>query len=123
MTWNDILIDVVNLAFKVITMIAIPYFAAKIGEKIKNDRVAALVRKGEEFVIKSVDMVQQTFVDNLKKQNGFNADAQREAFRMAYENWMHMANDEIKQVISEQVGDLDIWLNTMIEAQVAEGKL
>ena len=122
MTWNDVIIEIVNVAFKAITMIALPYLAAKLGEKINNDHVARLIKKGEVFVEKSVDMVQQTFVDNLKKQNGFNADAQRQAFKLCYENWMAMASNEIKAAISEEVGDLDAWLNMMIEAQVAENK-
>lgn len=123
MTWNDVLIEAINLAFRVITMLAIPYFAAKLSAKIKNDRIAKLMMQGEDFVVASVQMVQQTFVDNLKKQNGFNADAQRDAFKMCYENWMNMASDELKRVISEQVGDLDTWLNTTIEAKVAENKI
>ena len=123
MTWNDVIIEIVNVAFKAITMIALPYLAAKLGEKINNDHVARLIKKGEVFVEKSVDMVQQTFVDNLKKQNGFNADAQKEAFKLCYENWMNMASSEIKNAISEEVGDLDAWLNTMIEAQIAENKM
>lgn len=123
MTWNDVLIDVVNMAFKVIIMLAIPYFGAKLTNKIKNDRVAKLMKQGEDFVVMSVEMVQQTFVDNLKKQNGFNMDAQREAFKMCYENWMKVANDELKRVITEQVGDLDAWLNTMIESSIAENKV
>lgn len=123
MTWNDVLIDVVNMAFKVIIMLAIPYFGTKFTNKIKNDRVAKLMKQGEDFVVMSVEMVQQTFVDNLKKQNGFNMDAQRQAFKMCYENWMKVANDELKRVITEQVGDLDAWLNTMIESSIAENKV
>lgn len=123
MTWNDVLIDVVNMAFKVVTMLVIPYFAVKFTNKIKNDRVANLMKQGEDFVVMSVEMVQQTFVDNLKKQNGFNMDAQREAFKMCYENWMKVASDELKRVITEQVGDLDAWLNTMIESSIAENKV
>lgn len=123
LSWNDILIEIVNVAVKAVTMIVLPYLAFKFSEKIKNDHAVRLIKKGEEFVVKSVDMVQQTFVDSLKKEGKFNSDAQREAFKICYENWMQMANDEIKLAISEEVGNLDTWLNTMIEARIAENKI
>ena len=122
MTWNDILIEIVNVAFKAVTLIVLPYLAAKVGENIHNERVAKLVKKGEEFVVKSVEMVNQTFVESLKAEGNFNAEAQKEAFKLCYENWMAMASDEVKCAIIEQVADLDTWLNTMIEARIAEGK-
>lgn len=123
LSWNDIFIEIVNVAVKAVTMIVLPYLAYKFSEKIKNDHAVRLIKKGEEFVVKSVDMVQQTFVDSLKKEGKFNPDAQREAFKLCYENWMQMANDEIKLAISEEVGNLDTWLNTMIEARIAENKI
>lgn len=122
MTWNDILIEIVNVAFKAVTMIVLPYLAAKVGENIHNERVAKLVKKGEEFVVKSVEMVNQTFVESLKAEGNFDMEAQKKAFKLCYENWMAMASDEVKRAIIEQVADLDTWLNTMIEARIAEGK-
>lgn len=122
MTWNDILIEIVNVAFKAVTLIVLPYLAAKVGENIHNERVAKLVKKGEEFVVKSVEMINQTFVESLKAEGNFDAEAQKKAFKLCYENWMAMASDEVKSAIIEQVADLDTWLNTMIEARIAEGK-
>ena len=123
MTWNDVLIEVVNLVFKAIILLAIPYVSYLFKQKIKNDRVQKLILKGEEFVQNSVNMVQQTFVDSLKKEGKFDKEAQTEAFKMCWTNWMEMASDEVKEAISTEVGDLSIWLETMIESLVAENKI
>lgn len=117
-TWNDVLIEAVNLLFKIVTVVAIPYLSYMVSKSIKNDNLKHLVNRGEEFVKKSVAMVQQTFVDSLKKEGKFDKDAQQEAFRMAYETWMEMASEEVKDAILEQTGSIDTWLNTMIEAQI-----
>ena len=117
-TWNDVLIEAVNLLFKIVTVVAIPYLSYMVSKSIKNDNLKHLVNRGEEFVKKSVAMVQQTFVDSLKKEGKFDKDAQQEAFRMAYETWMEMASEEVKNAILEQTGSIDTWLNTMIEAQI-----
>ena len=122
MNWNEVLIEVINLLFKVISLIAIPYLANLVSIKIENDRIKHLVAKGEEFVKKSVDMVQQTFVDSLKKEGKFDAEAQKIAFKMAYDNWVLMASDEIKEAVVGEVGNIDAWLNTMIEAGIKEMK-
>ena len=122
MTWNDVLIDAVNVAFKAIIMFAIPYLFAMIGKKIKNDHAKRLINKGEEFVLKSIDMVQQTFVESLKAEGKFDLEAQQKAYKLCYDRWMVMANDEVKAAILEEVGDLDAWLDTMIEAGIAQNK-
>ena len=121
-TWNDVLIEAVNLLFKIVTVVAIPYLSYMVSKSIKSDKLKHLVNRGEEFVKKSVAMVQQTFVDSLKKEGKFDKDAQREAFRMAYETWMEMASEEVKDAILEQTGNIDTWLNTMIEAQIHTDK-
>lgn len=122
MSWNDVLIEVVNLVFKAVIALMIPYVSSVIGNKIRNDHIRKLVEKGESFVTKSIEMVQQTFVEDLKKQGKFDAESQAIAFKQCYDNWMSMASDEIKCAIMNEVGDLDAWLETMIEAGIAEKK-
>lgn len=121
-SWNDVLISVVDVAFKFVALIAIPYLAAKLGAKIENERVKRLIAKGEEFVKKSIEMVQQTFVESLKAEGKFDIEAQKEAYKQCYNRWMAMASDDVKAAILNEVGDLDAWLDTMIEAGIVESK-
>ena len=122
MTWNDVLVRVVDLLFKVVTVVAIPYVSGLLATKLDDDRTRRLVKKAEEFVVQSVEMVKQTFVDDLKKNNGFDANSQKEAYRRCYENWIEMASDEMKMAVVDEVGDIETWLKTKIEAEVAKGK-
>ena len=120
MTWNDVLIEAVNIVFKVITMLVLPYLASQLAKQIENNRVKGLITKGEAFVKKSVDMVQQTFVEQLKKDGKFDAEAQQVAFKMAFDNWMKIASEDVKLALMDEVDDLNVWLDTMIEAQIKE---
>ena len=120
MTWNDVLIEAVNIVFKVITMLVLPYLASQLAKQIENNRVKGLIAKGEAFVKKSVDMVQQTFVEQLKKDGKFDAEAQQVAFKMAFDNWMKIASEDVKLALMDEVDDLNVWLDTMIEAQIKE---
>lgn len=122
MTWNDVLVRVVDMLFKVVTLVAIPYLSGLMATKLKDDRARRLVKKAEEFVVQSVEMVKQTFVDDLKKNNGFDANSQKEAYRRCYENWIEMASDEMKAAVVDEVGDIEAWLKTKIESEVAKSK-
>lgn len=118
MSWNDVLIDVVNVAFKAIIALAIPYLFSLITQKVKNDKVKDAMKQGEEFVVESVGMVNQTFVDQLKKDGKFDKEAQRQAFTMCFENWKMIASDKLKEAITKEVGNIDEWLTSKIEYTV-----
>lgn len=118
MSWNDVLIDVVNVAFKAIITLTIPYLFSLIAQKVKNDKVKDAMKQGEEFVVESVGMVNQTFVDQLKKDGKFDKEAQQQAFAMCFENWKMIASDKLKEAITKEVGNIDEWLTSKIEYTV-----
>ena len=122
MTWNDVLIQVVNAVCKLIITTALPCLFVLIRKKITNDRVQNIIADAEQFVVDSVQMVNQTFVDQLKKDCKFDAEAQATAFKMCFDNWMTMASDTMKEVIIREIGNLNEWLTTKIESAVAECK-
>ena len=57
-------------------------------------------------------------VEALKNQNAFNAEAQREAFRMTYESVMSLLTCEAKEYLSAAYGDLSEYVKYRIEAEV-----
>lgn len=122
MTWNNVLIETVNLAFKIILTLGIPYLFAMITAKIDNDHVDSLLKEAEKLVVQSVQMVNQTFVDSLKKEGKFDTAAQLEAFKLCRENWLEMVSDEMKETVMNQVGNIETWLNTKIESTIAGEK-
>ena len=71
-----------------------------------------------DTVINCVVTTNQTYVNTLKEQGKFDAEAQKEAFNKTYEAVMRILTDDAKKYLSEMLGDLDLYINTMIESQV-----
>ena len=60
----------------------------------------------------------QTYVDSLKKQGTFDAEAQKVAFTMTYESVVKLLTDEATEYLNEAVGDLQLYITQKIEAEV-----
>lgn len=65
----------------------------------------------------------QTYVEALKKQGKFDAEAQKEAFNMTLNAIMALLTDEAKQYLSEIYGDLNTYITNQIEATVNQNKI
>ena len=65
----------------------------------------------------------QTYVEALKKQGRFDAEAQKEAFNMTLNAIMALLTDEAKQYLSEIYGDLNTYITNQIEATVNQNKI
>lgn len=61
----------------------------------------------------------QTYVDNLKKENAFTAEAQEYAFQQTYNAVMNILSEEAQVYLSEIYGDLSKYITQKIEAEVA----
>jgi len=89
-----------------------------IKSKIKNEKL----KKYSEIILNTVKdavlVVQQTFVDGLKKDGDFNKDAQKKAFLLAFEKIRASLDAESIAIIKELHGNVDIWLTNQIEAIV-----
>ena len=65
----------------------------------------------------------QTYVETLKKQGKFDAEAQKEAFNMTLNAVKALLTDEAKQYLSEIYGDLNTYITNQIEATVNQNKI
>lgn len=94
--------------------------------KLKNQVNSEILNKYfdivQDAIIKAVMFTNQTFVDELKGANLFDEEAQKEAFRKTKDQVLAIITDSQKQLIESAVGDFDKWLDTQIEAYVAEVK-
>ena len=121
-TWMDILILVIEALMGLVVTAGIPYLFALIRSKMKHSKVREYLYRAEDYLASAVTMVNQTFVEQLKKDGTFDADAQAQAFRMAMDSWLEMMSEEMKLIIMEEVGNFDAWAKTIIEAKVNELK-
>lgn len=72
----------------------------------------------QDTVISCVIATNQTYVDSLKEQGKFDAEAQKAAFQKTYDAVMQILTEDAVKYLNEALGDLDKYVNTMIESQV-----
>ena len=118
MTWNDVIMNIINMLFKLLIMAVIPYLATLVRAKTKNDIQKKYLDLAEQFIKDAVDQVQQTYVSNMKAENLFDEKAQKEAFDMVKNNVLSMMNSRMMDIVMEAVGDFDEFIRNKIEAEV-----
>lgn len=123
MSWNEVIMYIINTLFKLIISVAIPYGFNLIRQKMKNDVQKKYLNMFEKMVRDAVDRVQQTYVENLKAEDMFNEEAQKHAFEMVKNDVLNMMNAEMKDVVMEAVGDFETYITNLIESQVYNSKL
>ena len=64
----------------------------------------------------------QTYVEALKKENAFTADAQKAAFEKTYQAVIATLSEEAQKYLPEVVGDLQTYITQKIEASVNQNK-
>ena len=92
--------------------------AANADNELSKKYIAMLT----DTVTNAVIAVNQTYVDTLKGKNAFTAEAQKEAFTMAYTAVLNNLTDEAKTYLNEVYGDLESYIKVLIEAKVHENK-
>lgn len=87
-------------------------------EKTKNDTEAKYLDMLDKTICEAVLATTQTYVDALKKEGKFDAEAQKIAFTKTYEAVMALLTIEAKKYLETAVGDLQTYVNNKIEAEV-----
>lgn len=122
-----------NILYLVITL-AVPtlttYICKFLYEKwsankqvIDNEHVQATLDQVISMVLNCVVAVNQTFADELKKKGEFNEDAAKTAFVMCKDMAIKMLSEDAKKIITNIYGDVDTYLDTLIESTVKQVKV
>lgn len=64
----------------------------------------------------------QTYVEALKVQGAFDAEAQKIAFQKTLDAVLSILTDDAKEYIKEAFGDITVYLTTLIESSVNKNK-
>jgi hypothetical protein len=64
----------------------------------------------------------QNYVEALKNQNMFDAEAQKEAFKKTFDAVKSLLSQEAIEYLTEMAGDADLYISTLIEAEVNKNK-
>lgn len=109
----------------VLTGYLVSFLKAKgnqMAENANNALASKYIKMLTETICTCVIATNQTYVEALKKEGKFDAEAQKKAFQMTYDAVMSILSKEAKDYLQSIYGDLDTFLTNAIEAQVKNNK-
>lgn len=129
MDWLNILQQIFELCIipllAIITRSLVIYISTK-KDELKNKTDNELAKKYldllNDTIANCVIATNQTYVEALKEENAFTADAQKAAFEKTYQAVIATLSDEAQKYLPEVVGDLQTYITQKIEAGVNQNK-
>lgn len=129
MDWLNILQQIFELCIipllAIITRSLVIYISTK-KDELKNKTDNELAKKYldllNDTIANCVIATNQTYVEALKKENAFTADAQKAAFEKTYQAVIATLSEEARKYLPEVVGDLQTYITQKIEASVNQNK-
>ena len=125
MDWNEILQSLFTVVLipllGLIAKYLIVFINTKVTEiknKTDNETLNKYLTMLQNTVEDCVIATNQTYVEALKDQNAFTAEAQKEAFNKTYKAVMDILTDDAEEYLQNGVKDLETYIKTLIESQV-----
>ena len=130
MDWNTLIFQIFELCLIPLLGILTNYLIQLIKEKTKdisakndNELLNKYIEMLSNTITNCVTATNQTYVEALKLQGSFDAEAQKEAFNMTYNAVVEILNNDAKEYLTSIYGDLKVYITNMIEAEVYKNKL
>ena len=129
MEWMVILQQVFELCIipllGIVTFYIVQFIKTKTEElnaNNSNEVLSKYIEMLSNTICECVIPTNQTYVDSLKAQGKFDAEAQKKAFEMTYNSVISILTDEAKVYLTSIYGDLTAYITNMIEAEVNKNK-
>lgn len=109
----------------ILTKYAVDLISTKIAELVArtdNDNFDKYLILLNDTISNCVVATNQTYVEALKAQNAFDAEAQKIAFKQTYDAVMSILTEDAKKYLQAALGDLDVYVTNSIESQVNASK-
>ena len=109
----------------VVSGFIVMYLQAKAKEiilKVENDTADKYIKMFADTVCMCVTTTNQTYVESLKAQGQFDAEAQKVAFEKTKNAVLAVLADDAKDYLTNMVGDFNAYLDQTIEATVNASK-
>lgn len=130
MEWLPLLYQILEVCviplLGVLTAYLVKYIkikSAEIQATVDNDTADKYIALLSDTITACVIATNQTYVEALKENNAFTAEAQKEAFKLTYDAVMAVLTEEAEKCLSEIYGDLAAYITTKIEAEVNLSKI
>ncbi len=125
-TYLDMIIKLVIIPLLgVLSTFLVKFIQKKSDEAIArtdSEVLARYIRMAQDTVSMCVVATNQTFVDVLKNKGTFTKEAAEEAFRRTKDAVLDILSQDAIEYLTTAVGDLDVYLDSLIEAQVKVNK-
>lgn len=129
MDWLEILNQLFEVCVVPLLGVLTAYLVALIKSKMdiakkgaKSEMAVKYLELLEHTVTNCVVATNQTYVNALKGENAFDAEAQKKAFSLTYDAVVANLTDEAKSYLGEVSNDIPGLITNLIEAKVAETK-
>lgn len=122
---KEMLLALVTAAVPILTVYLCKFLYAKWNEskeKVANDKVKNTLDQVLSMVFNCVQSTNQVFVDELKNKNEFSKEAAIEAFNMSKNVAVKMLSEDAKEIIATIYGDIDSYIDILIESAVKQLK-
>lgn len=127
-------VELIAQIFEVCVIPLLGVLTAYICAYVKTKRDEIMVKSDNDLIDKYSNMLaetieacvlatNQTYVETLKKEGKFNAEAQQKAFTMTKNAVLNILSAEAKEYLTEAFGDLNTYVNKQIEASVNVNKI
>lgn len=91
-------------------------------EENENAYIDKYLTMLDKTITQTVTAINQTYVEDLKKQNKFDLDAQKHAFEQVYNTVVSSLSEEAEFYLNEVITDLNAYITNKIEETVHEVK-
>lgn len=90
--------------------------------KTKNENFKNILEIADKIISECILATNQTYVEELKNRDLFDADAQKEAFMITLNNIKLILSEDIKEALNEHFGSADAYIQGKIESTIKENK-
>jgi len=91
-------------------------------QKVENENLMKYIRIAEDAIETAVVSVNQTFVDEMKKQGIFDQASMEKAFHLAKDKAVSIMDSYAKETLKDAYSDVDAWLENKLEFYVNKNK-
>lgn len=91
-------------------------------QKIQDEKMRQLLKEGTSLILDSVNYIQQTYVDDLKAADRFDAAAQKHALEAAKSRALDLMRNDVYKALDNQYENANRYIETIIESAIAQKK-
>lgn len=118
MDWNQVGTQIILWVLGIIFSGLCAFVTYLINKYVKNNNAKNILNSLLTLVKNSVLEIQQTYVDNLKKQGSFDIAAQKNALKKCYDKVIANMPKEMENWLKNNYNDIETFIKGLIESQI-----